>query len=153
MRSKLIMTSMVVVATLCLGAQASSASAKASPAKQFALFKALDGPFSQADNKWTNALSGLSSSATAAQLSTPSLAFIPALKTFDSGLQKIGFTGDTATQVGKVEKLNAQLVTILSSIKSVKSFQSQFGALFSKYNPVQAALAKDFGVATADVVI
>jgi|GEM_PF-1986956 hypothetical protein len=152
MRSRLFVAS-VLVGILFTGTQASLAGASASPAAQLSKFKALDGPFSQADNKWTNALSALSSSATVSQISKPSLAFVPALKTFDSGLQKAGFTGKIATEIADVEKLNGQLVTLLSSIKSVKSFQSAFSSLFGKYLPVQAALAKDFGIATADVVI
>jgi hypothetical protein len=86
-------------------------------------------------------------------VSKPSLAFVPALKTFDAGLAKVGFTGNAATQAADIEKLNGQLVTILSSIKSVGAFQSQVEALFSKYQGVQAALAKDLGVPTADVII
>ncbi|MFZ1063309.1 MAG: hypothetical protein WAN30_07545 [Acidimicrobiales bacterium] len=56
-----------------------------------------------------------------AHVSTPSLAFVSALKIFDADLLKIGFTGTTATDVASVEKLNGQLVTLLSSIKSVKA--------------------------------
>jgi hypothetical protein len=151
MRTRLFIAS-VLVGVLFVGTQASLAGASSSSA-QLTKFKALEGPFSQADNKWTNALSALTGSPTVAQVSTPSLAFVPALKTFDSGLLKIGFTGKTATDVATVVKLNGQLVTLLSSIKSVKAFQSSFSVLYAKYGAVQAALAKDFGIPTAEVII
>ncbi|MGC1419859.1 MAG: hypothetical protein WA786_07060 [Acidimicrobiales bacterium] len=151
MRSKWFTVSIVAVALFFVGSQVASAGSVSS--KQLASFKALDGPFSKADNKWTNALSSLSSKSSVAQVSKPSLAFVPALKTFDAGLTKIGFTGNAATQAADVVKLNSQLVTILSSIKSVSSLQSQLGALFSKYQGVQDALAKDLGVPAGDVVI
>jgi len=151
MRSKLFTVSMVAVALFFVGSQVASAGSVS--AKQLASFKALEGPFSKADTKWTSALSNLSSKSTVAQVSKPSLAFVPALKTFDAGLAKVGFTGNAATQAADIEKLNGQLVTILSSIKSVGAFQSQVEALFSKYQGVQAALAKDLGVPTADVII
>jgi hypothetical protein len=153
MRSKWITVLTVVVALVGVGVGSQTAWAGVSPAKQLSLFKTLDGPFSKADNKWTNALSSLSSSSTVAQVSKPSLAFVPAIKTFDAGLGKIGFTGKTATEVADVVKLNSKLVTMLSSIKSVSSLQSQLEPLLSQYNPVQDALAKDLGVPAGDVVI
>jgi hypothetical protein len=154
MRHRSLATSVIAIAVLFVGAQGASATShRAVPAKQLAAFKALEGPFSAADNKWSNALSNLSSNATVAQVSKPSLAFVPAIKTFDTGLKKIGFTGATGTQVAAVVKLNTQLIADLSSIKSVSSFQSEFGALNQKYQPVQSALAKDLGIPTADVII
>jgi len=74
-------------------------------------------------------------------------------QTFDSGLQKAGFTGKIATEVADAVKLNSQLITDLTSIKSVASFQAELEPLFSKYSPVQDALAKDFGIPAGDVVI
>ncbi len=153
MRSKWFAVSMAVVAFIGVGSQASLAGASSSSAKQLSLFKKLDGPFSDADNKWTNALSSLSSKSTVAQVSKPSLDFVPALKTFDAGLQKAGFTGNIATEVADVVKLNGKLVTMLSSINSVSSFRAALESLFSKYSPVQDALAKDFGIPAGDVVI
>lgn len=150
MRSKWFTVSMAA-AFFFVGSQAAPAGAVS--AKQLSSFKTLDGPFSKADNKWTNALSSLSSKSTVAQVSKPSLAFVPALKTFDTGLAKIGFTGNAASEAADVVKLNGQLVTILSSIKSVSSLQTQLAALFSKYQSVQDALAKDLGVPAGDVVI
>lgn len=153
MRSKWLAVSMVVVAFIGVGAQASLAGASSSTAKELSAFKKLDGPFSEADNKWTNALSGLSSKSTVAQVSKPSLAFVPALKTFDAGLQKAGFTGGVATEVAADVKLNGQLIKDLSSIKSVSSFQAELEPLFTKYTPIQNALAKDFGVPAGDLVV
>jgi hypothetical protein len=153
MRANWFTASVLVVGLLVVSSPASFAGTPVSPAKQLALFKVLDGPFSKADNKWTDTLSSLTSKATVAQVSKPSLAFVPALKAFDSGLQRIGFTGNTAVEAADVVKLNGKLITILRSIKSLGSFQAQVSALFSKYGPVQNALAKDFGIAAGDVVI
>ena len=153
MRSKWSTVSLAAIVLFCVGSQASSAGAHVSPAKQLSLFETLDGPFGQADNKWTDALSALSTNATVAQVSKPSHAFVPAIKTFDAGLQKIGFTGKTKSDVASVIKLNSKLVTILSSIKSVSALEAQLGTLISKYSPVQDALAKDFGIPPGDVVI
>ena len=75
---------------LSAGAQAASA---AVPASQLARFKAIEGPFSAADGKWSTVLSKLSAKSPVAQLAKPSLAFVPALKTLDAGLAKIGFSG------------------------------------------------------------
>lgn len=153
MRSKLLTISVVALVVLCGGVQVSSAGTPVSRAKQLSLFKALDGPFSKADNKWTNALSSLSSTSTVAQVSKPSLAFVPALKTFDAGLQKIGFTANAKTEVADAVTLNKKLVTVLSSIKGVSSLQAQLESLIPKYSSVQDALAKDFGVPAGDIVI
>jgi hypothetical protein len=153
MRSRWFALSMVVVAFVGVGLQASVAGASSSSAKQLSLFKKLDGPYSEADNKWTNALSSLSSNATVAQVSKPSLAFVPAIKTFDSGLQKAGFTGAIATEVADDVKLNGQLIKDLTSIKSVSSLQAELEPLFAKYSPIQDALAKDFGIPAGDIVV
>jgi hypothetical protein len=133
-----------------VGMQAASA---AVPAHQMARFKVVDGAFSVADAKWTGALSHLSSSPTVAQLSKPSVAFIPAIKTFDTGLAKIGFSGRAKTDVATVIKLNKELIGVLGSIHSVKSFETQFSALNSKYFAVQNALAKDLGIPAGDVQV
>jgi hypothetical protein len=154
MRHTSLAASVITIAMLCIGVQAASASThRTVPAKQLTAWKTLDGPFAAADNKWSNALSSLSSNPTVAQISRPSLAFVPALKTFDTGLKKIGFTGGAGTEIADVVKLNSQLVTDLSSIKSVSSFESEFRALNQKYQPVQSAFAKDLGIPTADVII
>ena len=70
-------------------------------------------------------------------MSKPSLAFVPALKTFDTGLQKCGFTGAGAKHVKTIVTLNTALTGILSHIQSVKSFESQFSALLPKYLAAQ----------------
>jgi hypothetical protein len=133
-----------------MGAQAASASV---PSKVLDKFKTIDATFAAADAKWTSALSNLSQNATPAQLSKPSLVFVPALKTFDTGLLKCGFTGKAAADAATIAKLNKELVTDLSSIKSTKTFLSEFSALTGQYVTVQAAFAKDLGLPTADVTI
>jgi hypothetical protein len=50
-------------------------------------------------------------------------------------------------------KLKGELVADISSLKSTKSFIAQFSALNSKYLGVQTSLAKDLGIATADVQV
>jgi hypothetical protein len=152
MRGRWCTVSALTLTLLCVGAQGASAGGL-SPAKQLAAFKKLDGAYSEADNKWTDALSALSSSSTVAQVSKPSLAFVPAIKTFDAGLKKVSFTGKVATEIAAVIKTNEQLQSDLSSIKSVSSLQSELSALLPKDEPLQQALAKDFGVPAADIVI
>jgi hypothetical protein len=152
MRCKWYTVSAIALTLLCLGSQGASASGL-SPAQQLSAFKKLDGAYSTADNKWTDALSSLSASSTVAQVTKPSLAFVPAIKTFDAGLKKIAFTGKTATEIAEVIKSNEQLQSDLSSIKSVHSLQVELSALLPKDEPLQNALAKDFGVPAADIVV
>ncbi len=113
----------------------------------------IDGTFGKADRTWTTALESLSANATVAQLSKPSVAFVPAIKTFDTALSKIGFTGKTATAVATVIKLNGELISDISSIKSTKGFISEFSALSGKYLSAQNSLAHDLGIAAADVQV
>jgi hypothetical protein len=100
---------------------------------QLSRFETIDGAFASADRTWTAALLSLSTNATVAQISKPSLAFVPAIKTFDTALSKIAFSGRTATAIASVIKLNSQLVTAINSMKSTKSFISEFSALNAKY--------------------
>jgi hypothetical protein len=65
----------------------------------------------------------------------------------------VAFTGKVATEIAAVIKTNEQLQSDLSSIKSVSSLQSELSALLPKDEPLQQALAKDFGVPAADIVI
>lgn len=150
MRSKLVIVLAAATVLLGVGAQAASASV---PAAQLSRFKAIEGPFGAADSKWTNALSSLNQNSPVAKLSKPSLAFVPAIKTFDSALAKIGFSGAGASDVATIVKLNNQLVGILSNIHSVKSFESQFGPLGQKYFTVQQSFAKYLGIPTGEVII
>jgi hypothetical protein len=98
-------------------------------------------------------LESLNANATAAQVSKPSLAFVPAIKTFDTSLAKIGFTGKTASAVATIIKLNGELIGDISSIKSAKGFISEFSALDPAYFSVQTSLAKDLGIAAAEVQV
>jgi hypothetical protein len=123
------------------------------PSGVSAKFTGLDKTFAAADHKWTDAIEALHSSSPASAASKPSVAFIPAIKTFDSGLVKVGFTGGAATTAASIVALNNQLIGVLGSIKSLPAFESQFGKLFPKYLPLQAALAKDLGIPAADVTI
>jgi hypothetical protein len=152
MRGKWYSVSAVALILLCVSSQSVSASGL-SPAKQLSAFKKLDGVYSDADNKWTNALSSLTASSTVAQVSKPSLAFVPAINAFDAGLKKVAFTGKVATEIAAVIKTNEQLQSDLSSIKSVKGLQVELSALLPKDEPLQQALAKDFGVPAGDIVV
>jgi hypothetical protein len=152
MRGKWYNVSAVALILLCVSSQSVSASGLSS-AKQLSAFKKLDGVYSDADNKWTNALSSLTASSTVAQVSKPSLAFVPAIKAFDAGLKKVAFTGKVATEIAAVIKTNEQLQSDLSSIKSVKGLQVELRALLPKDEPLQQALAKDFGVPAGDIVV
>jgi hypothetical protein len=144
--------SVLAVAALgaALSAQAASASVSSS---QLSKFKTIDAVFAKADGTWTSALSNMSQSATAAQLSKPSLVFVPSIKTFDTALTKIGFTGSAGAAVKTVVALNSQLITDLSNIKSASTFESQFAALNPKYGAAQSALAKALGLQPAYVTI
>jgi hypothetical protein len=131
-----------------IGVQAASASNT-----QLSRFETVDGAFGRADHTWTAALENLSANATVAQVSKPSVTFVPAIKTFDAALSKIGFSGKTGTAVATVIKLNGELIADISSIKSTKSFITEFSALTQQYLTVQTSLAKDLGIATADVQV
>jgi hypothetical protein len=133
-----------------LGTQVASAATMSS---QRAHFKALDGPFAKADSTFTNALTSITGNPSVAQVSKPSLAFVPALEKFDAGLPKCGFTGTGAKDAAAIVKLNTTEVAILSNIKSVKSFETQFSAISVKYEPLQTSLAKYLGLQAAYVTI
>jgi hypothetical protein len=152
MRGKWYKVSALTLTLLCVGSQAALAGGL-SPAKQLSAFKKLDGVYGEADGKWTDALSSLSASSSVSQVSKPSLAFVPAIKAFDAGLKKVGFTGKVAIEINQVIKVNEQLQADLSSIKSVSGLQAELSALLPKDEPLQQALAKDFGVAAADIVV
>jgi len=137
-------------AVLGLGMQAASASVTS---KQLAKWKSADGTFSKADGTWSAALSTMSNNTPVAKLSKACLAFVPAVKTFDTAVQKIGFTGKTGTDIASLIKLNDKLVPILSHITSVKSFETQFSGLDPQFFALQAALSKDLGIPEAEVQV
>jgi hypothetical protein len=142
--------SALVAAAIVIGGSASVASASQS-AKVVSEWKAADGPFATADGKWTSALSG--SNPSLSQVKKASLAFIPAVKTFDSALQKIHFTGKTASDISSLIKTNKKEITILGHVTSLKSFISQFGALDPTFQALQGALSKDLGIQEAEIII
>jgi hypothetical protein len=152
MRLKCIAALATATAVFGLGAQAASASAMAT-SKQVSAWKKVDGTFSGKDFTWTSAVGGMSLSTPVSKLSKACLAFVPAVKDFDTAIEKIGFTGKTATEVASLVKLNNKLVPVLSHITSVKSFESQFEKLFPQYLPIQAALSKDLGIPEADIQV
>ena len=133
---------------IAVGAQTASASST-----QVSRFKTIDAPYAKADATWTTALERLTAKSTVADLSKPSLAFVPTMKTFDTALGKIGFSGKTGTDVATVIKLNGELIADIDSIKSVTGFVAEFSALSPKYFAVQTSLAKDLGIAAAYVQV
>jgi hypothetical protein len=137
-------------AVVAVGAQAASAKV---PPQQMSRFHALEVAFEGPLTKWSDALESLGTKATVAQVSKPCLAFIPALKTFDTGLSKVGFTGKTAADATAIANSNKQLITLMGSIRSVKSFEAGFSALFAKDLSLQDAFAKDLGIPAGDVYI
>ncbi len=143
----------VVVAStalVALGAQAASAKV---PPSEMSRFHAVEAAFTGPQGKWSDALEALSPKATVAQVSKPCLAFIPALKAFDTGLLKVGFTGKTAADASAIVKSNIQLIALMSSIHSVKAFETGFSALFAKDFSLQDAFAKDLGIPAGEVYI
>jgi hypothetical protein len=140
----------VTTALLGIGAQAASAKV---PPQQMAKFKTVEAAFSGPDTKWSNALQALSTKSTVSQLSKPCLAFIPALKSFDTGLLKVGFTGKTAADAAAIVTSDKRLIVLMGSIHSVKSFETGFSALFAKDLSLQQAFAKDLGIPAGDVLI
>jgi hypothetical protein len=116
-------------------------------------FHALEAAFSGPQAKWSDALEALGAKATVSQVSKPCLAFIPALKAFDTGLLKVGFTGKTATDAAAIVSSNKQLIVLMSSVHSVKSFETGVSALFAKDMGLQGAFAKDLGIPAGDVYI
>jgi len=130
--------------------QAASASVTS---KQRAEWKSVDGTFGKADFTWSSVLTTVSKSTPVSKLSKACLAFVPAVNTFDASLKKIGFTGKTGTDIASLIKVNTKLVPILSHIKSVDSFGSQFSALEPQYMALQAALSKDLGIEEAEIYV
>jgi hypothetical protein len=116
-------------------------------------FHAVEAAFSGPQGKWTSALEALGTNATVAQVSKPCLAFIPALKAFDTGLLKVGFTGKTAADAAAIVSSNEKLIVLMSSIHSAKSFETGFSTLFAKDLSLQDAFAKDLGLPAGDVYI
>ncbi len=139
---------------LGLGADAASAATLVKiPPSQMSRFHAAEKAFVGPDTKWTNALEALGTKATVAQISKPCTAFIPALKAFDTALLKVGFTGQTAAEAAAIVSSNKQLITLLSSIHSVKSFETGFSAVFAKDLSLQQAFAKDLGIPAGEVYL
>jgi hypothetical protein len=137
-------------AVLGLGVQAASASV---PAKQLAEWKSVDGTFNKANSAWTSALESMSANTPVSKLSKSCLAFVPAVKTFDTAIKKIGFTGKTGTDIASLIKVNNKLIPILGHVTSIKSFESQFSPLESQYMGLQAALSKDLGIEEAEIYV
>ena len=133
-----------------LGMQAASASVTS---KQRSEWKSVDGTFGKADFTWTSALSTMSNKTPVSKLSKSCLTFVPAVKTFDTAIKKIGFTGKTGTDIASLIKVNNKLVPILSHITSIKSFETQFSALESQYMGLQVALSKDLGIEEAEIQV
>ena len=143
----------LTIAVVASAVVAISEQAATATSAQVAKFKSVDATYAKADHSWTSALESLSANASPSQLSKPSLVYVPAIKTFDSAISSIGFSGKTATDIATVVKLNGKLITDLSSIKSTKTFISEFSALDASYMTVQASLAKDLGIPAADVQV
>ena len=136
--------------TVLLGVGAQAASAKIPPS-QMSRFHAVEAAFSGPQTKWTDALEALGAKATVAQVSKPCLAFIPALKAFDTGLLKVGFTGKTAADAAAIVSSNEKLIVLMSSIHSLKAFETGFSALDTKDLPLVGAFAKDLGIPEGDL--
>ncbi len=150
MRARWFTVLVAAAAVLAVGAQAASAKV---PSPQMSRFHALEAAFSGPQTKWSDALEALGAKATVAQVSKPCLAFIPALKAFDTGLLKVGFTGKTASDAIAIVNSNKQLIVLMGSVHSVKSFETGFSALFAKDLALQDAFAKDIGLPAGDVYI
>jgi hypothetical protein len=118
-----------------------------------ARWKAVEAAFSGPDGKWSRSLQSLSPNSPVAKIQKPCLAFVPALKAFDTGLLKVGFTGKTATDAAAIVSSNQQLIVLMSSIHSTRSFETGFSAIFAKDLGLQQAFAKDLGLPAGDVYI
>jgi hypothetical protein len=142
--------SALAVVAVVIGASPSVASASQS-SKVVSEWKSADGKFGTADFKWTSALSG--SNPSLSQVKKASLAFIPAIKTFDTALTKIHFTGKTATDIASLVTVNTKEIAVLGHITSLKSFEGAFGALEPKFESLQAALSKDLGIPEGEIQV
>ena len=120
-------------------------------ASAVAQFKKVDSTFAIANIKWSNVLTA--SSISLSKLQKAGKAFAPALVTFDGALLKIAFKGKTESDILAVTAINRKAVPIVSHITSLSSFEKQYGALLQSYMNLQAAVGKDLGIPTADVVL
>jgi hypothetical protein len=130
-------------AGLALSAQVASAAVPSGVLKKF---KAAEAAFAPADAKWSAAIEKLPQHPTPAQIEKPDEAFIPALKTFDAALGKVGFTGAAAAAAATVVKLNTELIAVLYPVKSTASFIASFQKIDAQFLPAQTALGKALGV-------
>jgi hypothetical protein len=140
----------LAAASALVAVSAQGADAKVTSA-QLKKWEAIDTPFGKADFVWSTAIQKLSPNSTVAEVQKPCLAFVPAIKTFNKGLSKLGFTGTPGSDVAKLIKLNLAEIAVFTNIHSVKSFESDFGALDGQFMSLQAALSKDLGIPEADI--
>jgi len=132
-------------------------------------WKRVDAPLASANNRFLRAVSLIRSDAafnrkavTAAQVSKPCLALVPALETFDRGVARIGLGGSAGRDVATVVALNQQLIGILSQM-TIASFIVDYDVpglitpwptpLAPRYVALQSALARDLGLPPAQVQI
>jgi len=142
--------SALVVSTVVLGAGAQVAAASQSKSVM-AQWRAAEKPFTAADYRWSNVIG--QSNAPWTKVKAANGAFVPAIKTFNTALGKIHFTGSAAGDIGKVIALQKQEITLLSTASSEKTFVSGFKALVPKFVQLQTALGKDLGVPAGDIII
>ena len=164
-------TRAVTAATAAAGlaiAMAAPASAAVSH-RQREKWKRVDAPLASANNRFLRAISLIRSDAafnsktvTAAQVSKPCLALVPALETFDGAVARIGLGGSAGRDVATVVALNRQLIGILSHM-TIASFIVDYDVpglitpwptpLAARYVALQPALARDLGLPPAQVQI
>jgi hypothetical protein len=138
----------VVPIVLAVGVASASASV---PSKVLAGWKKADGAFAVADGKWSTVLEQANPSLS--QVEKADAAFIPAIKTFNSALGKIGFSGKTETDINSVVKVQDEEITVLSHVTSLHSFEAGMGPITQKLLALQESLSKDLGIPAAEIIV
>ena len=142
----------LVAISMAVPMLAVTASASASaPTGQVAAFKKADAAFAGPNLKWSRVLE--QPHPTVAGVAKASAAFLPAVRAFDTALQKIGFSGKTGQDIAAVVKLNDQLIPVLGHVTSLKQFESGVGPLVGRFAALQTALSKDLGIPAADIIL
>ncbi len=150
MRPKFLKALAALTTVAAFGAITSVASA-AAPSKIVYQFKRADATFAPANEKWSAVVQ--SSSASIAQIRKADLAYVPAVKAFDTALQKIAFTGKTARDISTLIKLNKKEISVLSKATTTKSLQAGLSPIMGQYVTLQLALSKDLGIPAAELIL
>jgi len=157
-RSRWVTGFAVTAVIVCASAPMAAASKSKSPAPPtvytglVTAFIKADRAFAAADARWSNVVNS-SNAPSWAELNKADQAFVPAIKTFNTALGKIHFTGKTEKDLTKVIALQAKEIAALTTATSISSFESKFGPLAGQFEALQVALGNDLHIEAAEIYL